>query len=87
MIRATGAQYYGVMIYGKGVIYLVLDAMTREEYLLGYGQECTDQVWINVLAGTMSTWIGTDINQCHGEYQPKWMCHVNCFLEVCLISM
>ena len=29
MIRATGAQYYGVVTYGKGKIYPVLDVIYR----------------------------------------------------------
>ena len=65
MTRATGAQYYGVRIYKKGKIYPVLDIMTREEYLSMYGQESSDPVWIDTLAGNKSTLNSTDSNQCH----------------------
>ena len=67
MTIATGAQYYGVRIYKKGKIYPVLDIMTKEGYLLMYGQESSDPVWIDTLPGSKSTWNGTDSNQCHED--------------------
>ena len=73
MMRVTGAQYYGVRIYGKVMIYPLFDVIIREEYLLMYGQESPDQVWIGTLAGIKSTWNSTDSNHCHGEYWPNWM--------------